>query len=316
VNFSKKTLFWVIILISLAGSFYFFDQKEEHKKQLVEESLKLFPFTVADVSEFWIDNKKDNLQVKALRGKDGWQLVQPLFTNGDKKAVEDFLKIIVTARKDAVLFNEVESAKLAEMGLADPQVEMGLKARGEEIVIVFGGKGPTLNVSYAMFKGQPEVYRVHSDLKAEASKGIYAFRDKTILDFDPMKLARLEIVQQGADRTVVENDNGKWNMLEPVRGRASMEKVLETLFAIRNGQIKAFGEEKPSDLAAYGLTAPRLLLTIQQADQQQPYQLLIGDKNRAERGYFARSNQGEKVFTVEEDLVKTILTNKDKLAEK
>lgn len=316
MNFTKKTLFWVIVLISLAGSFYFFDQKEERKKQQVEESLKLLPFTVETVSEFWINNMQENIRIKAVRGKEGWQLVQPLFARGDNKAIEDFLRIIVTARKDAVLFSQPEPEKLKELGLHDPKIEMGLKSGGRETVIVFGEKGPTLNISYAMFKGEPEVYRVHSDLKAEAGRDVYAFRDKTVLAFDPMKLSRLEIARPGAEKTVIENDNGKWNMLKPVRGMASMEKVLESLFAIKNGKIKAFVEEKPPGPSAYGMAAPLLELTIYQAEKRQPYVLTIGDKDRARRGYFARSSQGEKVFTVEEAMVKTILANMDKLLEK
>jgi len=273
------------------------------------------PFTVDGLSEFWINNIKENSQIKIVHNQDEWQLVQPLYAKGDKKAIEDFLKIIVTARKDAVLFSKPEPAKLKELGLESPAIEMGLKSGDEEVIIVFGEKGPTLNVSYAMFKGQPEVYRVHSDLKVEASADVYAFRDKTILDFDPMKLRRLEIVRKGEPTTVVENDNGKWNMLEPVRVRASMEKVLETLFTIKNGKIRAFVEEKPSDLSAYGLTAPTLQLTIYQQDKPQPFVLSIGKKDRARRGYFTITNQAENVFDVEESVVKTILLNMDKLVE-
>lgn len=315
MNFTKKTLFWVIILIGLAGTFYFVDEKEEANKRVVEASFRLLPFTVDGLSEFWINNIKENRQIKVVHNQDQWQLVQPLYAKGDKKSIEDFLKIIVTARKDAVLFDQPTPEKLKELGLENPAVEMGLKSGDKEIVIVFGEKGPTLNVSYAMFKGQPEVYRVHSDLKVEASAEVYAFRDKTILDFDPMKLRRLEIVRTGEPTTVVENDNGKWNMLEPVRGRASMEKVLETLFTVRNGKIKAFVEEKLSDHSAYGLTAPTLQLTINQQDKQQPFVLVIGKKDRARRGYFAITNQAENVFDVEESVVKTILLNMDKLQE-
>ena len=258
---------------------------------------------------------KENRQIKVVHNKDEWQLIQPLYAKGDKKSIEDFLKIIVTARKDAVLFDQPTPEKLKELGLENPGIEMGLKSGDKEIVIVFGEKGPTLNVSYAMFKGQPEVYRVHSDLKVEASAEVYAFRDKTILDFDPMKLKRLEIVRAGEPTTVVENDNGKWNMLEPVRARASMEKVLETLFTVRNGKVKAFIEEKPSDHSAYGLTTPKLQLTIYQQDKKKPFVLAIGKKDRARRGYFAITNQAENVFDVEESVVKTILLNMDKLVE-
>ena len=315
MNFTKKTLFWVIVLIGLAGTFYFVDEKEEANQRVIEASFRLLPFTVDGLSEFWINNIKEKRQIKVVHDQDKWQLLQPLFAKGDKKAIEDFLKIIVTARKDAVLFDQPTPEKLKELGLDNPAIEMGLKSGDKEIVIVFGEKGPTLNVSYAMFKGQPEVYRVHSDLKVEASAEVYAFRNKTILDFDPMKLKRLEIARNGEPTTVVENDNGKWNMLKPVKGRASMEKVLETLFAIKNGEIRAFVEEKPSDLSSYGLTAPKLELTIYQQEKKQPFILAIGEKDRARRGYFAITNQAENVFDVEESLLKTILLNMDKLME-
>jgi hypothetical protein len=315
VNFSKKTLFWIIVLITLSGTFYFFDKKEEENKQLIEASFRLLPFNAADVTEFWINDTSINRPIVVARGPDGWGLEQPLSAKGDDKAIEAFLTNVVTARNDAMLFTQAELLKLGELGLEAPELEMGLKAGGEETVILFGGKGPTLNVSYIMFKGKPEVYRVHSDLKKEASKDVYALRDKTIFDFDPVKLRRLEIVQQGMDRVVIEQHKGRWNMLEPTVGQASMEKVLESLYAIKDGQIKAFIDEQPSDLAPYGLSSPMLQLTIYQEEKESPYILTIGGKDRAKRGYFARTNQMRKVFDVEEDLVNTILLNMDKLLE-
>lgn len=315
MNFTKKTLFWVIVLITLSGVFFLFDKKEEAVKQSKEAELKLLPFAVKDVSEFWINNIKENLQIKVVREQNGWQLVHPLSAKGDVKAIEKFLTNIVTARKDAVLFDKVEPAKLAELGLSVPEIEMGLKSGNGEAVIIFGEKGPTNNIAYIMFKGKPEVYRVHSDLKNEASKDAYALRDKTILDFDPVKMRRLEIVKSGMSRVVIEQNQGKWNMLEPVKARASMAKVLEYLYAIKNGEIKAFADENPTDLAPYGLSSPMLQLTIYQEQKEMPYILAIGDKDRAKRAYFARVNQVKKVFDVEEDMVNTLILNMDKLLE-
>jgi len=315
VNFTKKTLFWFIVLITLSGAFFFFDKKEEAVKQLKEEKLKLLPTAVKDISEFWISNIKENRQIKVVREKDGWQLVQPLSAKGDVKAIEKLLTNVVTSRKDAVLFEKVEHAKLVELGLGDPEIEMGLKSATGETVIVFGERGPTNNVAYAMFKGRPEVYRVHSDLKKEVSKDVYALRDKTILDFDPSKLRRLEIVKKGMSRVVIVQNQAKWNMLEPAAGIASMAKVLEYLYAIKNGEIKAFADENPVDLAPYGLSSPMLQLTIYQEQKEKPFILTIGDKDRAKRGYFAKVDQEKKVFDVEEGLVETLILNMDKLLE-
>ncbi|MBI4936687.1 MAG: DUF4340 domain-containing protein [Nitrosomonadales bacterium] len=315
MNFTKKTLFWVIVLIALSGVFFLFDKKQDEVKQVKEANLRLLPFAVKDIGEFWIYHIKENLRVQVVRGKEGWQLAQPLSAKGDAKAIEKFLTNVVTARKDAVLFDRIEPAKLAELGLAAPEIEMGLKAGGEETVIVFGEKGPTHNIAYVMFKGKPEVYRVHSDLKKEAGKDAYALRDKTILDFDPVKMRRLEIVTKDMRRVVVEQDQGKWNLLEPTRERAAMAKVLELLYVVKNGEIKAFADENPADLTPYGLSSPMLQLTVYQEQKETPYILTIGDKDRAKRAYFARTNQQKKVFDVEEDMVNTILLSMDKLAE-
>lgn len=315
MSFFKKTLFWFIVLIALAGSFFFFDEKQETIKQAKEADLRLLPFSTKEVSGFWIGRNEDRPPIKVVRTQDGWQLTQPLSAKGDDKVIEKFLGNVVTARKDAVLFSQAEPAKLAELGFGENVVEMGLTAGGAETVIVLGEKGPTLNVAYVMFKGRPEVYRVHSDLKKEVGKDVHALRNKTILDFDPVKMRRLEIARRGMPKVVVEQEKGKWNMIEPLHGRASMAKVLELLYAIRNGEIKAFVDEDPASLTPYGLSSPQLQVSVHQEQKELPYILTVGDKDRARRGYFARNNLVKKVFDVEEDLVNAILLSTDQLSE-
>lgn len=315
MSFFKKTLFWFIVLIALAGSFFFFDEKQETIKQAKEADLRLLPFSVKEISGFWIGKVEDRPRIDVVRAQEGWQLTQPLSAKGDDKVIEKFLNNVVTARKDAVLFEQADPAKLAEMGFGEHELEMGLTAGGAETVVVFGEKGPTHNIAYVMFKGRPEVYRVHSDLRKEAGKEVHALRDKTILDFDPVKMRRLEIARRGMPRVVIEQDKGKWNMIEPMQGRASMAKVLELLYAIRNGEIKAFVDENPATLAPYGLSSPLLQVSVLQEQKELPYILTVGDKDRARRGYFARNNLVKKVFDVEEDLVNTILLNTDQLSE-
>lgn len=316
MNFTKKTLFWFIVLIALSGVSFFYDQKEEEVKQLKEEQLKLLPAAENEVSEFWINYIKENRQIKVAReNDDAWQIVEPLNVKGDAKAIEKLLENVITARKDAVLFEKVEQPKMEELGLDDPQVEMGLKYANQETVIVFGERGPTNNVAYAMFKGRPEIYRVHSDLKKEVSVETYDLRDKVILDFDPPKMKRLEIEKKGAPRVVVEQTESKWNLLEPKAEMASMARVLELLYGIKNGEIKAFADENPTDLAKYGLSSPMLQLTILMERMEKPYVLMIGKKDRAKRAYFAKLKHVEKVFDVEEDLVNNVLLSMNNLAE-
>ncbi len=315
MNLIKKTLFWVFVLIMLSGSFYFLDQQAEDNQRITEASLKLLPYSIGEITEFWINDKSAGQKIKLVRGSDGWDMTQPLTVKGDDEAIERILINIVKARKDATLFTQPSSDKLQELGLAPPDVEMGISAGAESITLLFGEKGPTHNVSYIMFKGRPEVYRVHSDVKKEAAQSVYALRDKNILDIEPVKLRRLEVERKGVARVVIEHHRGKWNMLEPQIGRASMEKVLESLYEINNSQIKDFINEPSSDLASYGLVAPDLIVTIYEDKKELPEVLYIGAKDRKRRGYFAKTNQAENLFVIEETLVNSIIVNMEKWLE-
>ena len=153
MNFGRKTVFWLIVLIALCGAFYLFEQKAQNNHRAEVASLRLFPITVEDIAEFWIRHNTKDLELRAVRGREGWRLIGPISVKGDQEAIEKLLTNVITARKDAVLFAQAEPAKLIELGLEAPELEIGFKAKGEEIVIAFGTSGPTHNVAYAMIRG-------------------------------------------------------------------------------------------------------------------------------------------------------------------
>ena len=126
-------------------------------------------------------------------------------------------------------------------------------------------------------------------------------------------MIRFEIERKGTDRVVIEHDKGMWTILEPRKGPARMEKVVESLYEIGNARVKVFTDNKAPELVSYGPNPPMLTLTIFQEGREAPYILSIGDKDRVNRGYFAWTNQAKHVFVVEEDMVNAILLNMDKL---
>ena len=308
---ARKTLFWLITLLVVGGGFYYFDQQAMQQDKVIEENLKLFPFTVEDVDEFWITNRKDGLEVRVHRLEGKWWLTEPIAARGDEQNIDSMLGNVVLARKDRTLFEEVDALKLRELGLENPAFEMTFRVSGTETTILFGGVGPTHNIAYAMISGDKRVYRVHSDVKAEVDKKVYDLRDKSLLTFDPVKLKRFEMDRRGLPRMVVENDNGRWHLLEPEITRASMENVLEGLFMIKDAEIKAFVGEEVDDQDTYGLLSPRIQLTVIDGQRDEPYILIIGDKDRVRRGYFATTNRDKEILVINEDLVNYLLSVKD-----
>ena len=307
----RKSLFWVIALVVLGGAFFLFDERVEQAHLLRQADLRLFLFQPGEVTEFWIRKQETGLLIRAVSGEEGWRLKEPLVAQGDEEAIGKLLANVVEARKDAVLFEAPDPAKLKELGLDDPSLEMGFRTAGGSTIVRFGGIGPTHNVAYAMLDGDARVYRIHSDVRQEVDTNVYALRDKTVLAFDPTRLRRLTLERKGMDRvTVLHDDRGRWDMTEPEQVRASMAHVLETLYGIKNAEVKAFVDEAPAELAPYGLDVPRIRLSILEQGQQQARVLSIGAKDRTRRGYFAKTDRDARVFVVEEDMVNSLLADK------
>lgn len=307
----KKTIFWFIALIVIGGAFFLTDDRVKEAQRVEEANLMLVSFAVEDITEFSIASTEEGVRVRALKEKDGWWLAAPLRAKGDDEAIGNMLKNIIESRKDAVLFENPEPAKLAELGLAAAQLEITFKTANNATTIMFGDKGPTLNVTYAMFKGEPKVYRIHSDVRTEADTTVYALRDKSIFEIDPLQLSHVEINRRGHKTVVIVNDRGRWDMIEPDLSRASQIKVLETLYGVKDTPVRAFVDEDPLELKAFGLDIPSITLLVMEKGKKEPQILLIGDKDRANRGYFAKNKGMNNIVTLEENVVKGLLVDLD-----
>lgn len=307
----KKTVFWFIALVVLGGAFFLTDDRVREAQRVEEENLKLLSFNEQDITQFWIAASGEGIRVRAGMDEDGWWLIDPLRAKGDDEAIGKMLKNVVKSRKDAVLFENPESSKLKELGLDAPKLEITFRTADGDTTIVFGDKGPTLNVTYAMFKGDPKVYRIHSDVRTEADTTVYALRDKSLLGIDPLQLSSLEIDRRGKDTVMIVHDRGRWDMIEPEPARASQIKVLEVLYEIKDTPVKAFIDENPTDLTPYGLNAPRIIIKVMEKGKREPQTLSIGDKDRTNRGYFAKNKGMKNVVSIEESLVKKLLAGKD-----
>ncbi|MBT4161178.1 MAG: DUF4340 domain-containing protein [Gammaproteobacteria bacterium] len=337
MNSTRKTLFWLITLLLVAGGFYVLDQQVAEQDRITEENLRLFHFTPDDVEEFWIAGKEDGLRVKVHRRDGEWWLKFPIVARGDDSKIDSLLTNVVVSRKDRTLFEEADAGKMQELGLDTPSIEMTFITSGVtehasgtptsndavntavverspskvETTIFFGDSGPTNNVAYAMLSKDSRVFRIHSDVRTEADRSVYDLRDKSLLSFDPLKLLTVDITRRDLPHLVIEHDNGRWNMLEPSVARASQQNVLEGLFMIKDDEIKAFLGGDLENKQAYGLDAPRIRISIKDQQRDEPYVLIIGDKDRSRRGYFALTNRSEEVLVVTEDLVNYLLSIKD-----
>lgn len=326
MRFFKKTVIWFIALAVIGGSFYFIDRQVEEKKVVEEIKKRLFPFEPKDVAEFQIIKGAENIILR--KDGDNWFLENPLRASADKEAVQKLLDAVINAKFDATLFETRSEEKLKEMGISGkdnmsvvfkfssgPQLNLSPAQALRGWTIIFGDRNPTMNLGFAILKDDPRIFRLTADIRAQADKTVYELRDKTILAFEPLKIKGLEI--KWLDSKIITIDHpaeGKWHITKPKNAVASAMKMTGLLYKIKNAKIKAFIDESPGDLAGYGLSMPMLKFSIVDEKGKQ-MELIIGGKDKKQRGMFAKRGDTQNIFLLEEDFMADMPKTAEELEE-
>ncbi|MEE9613805.1 MAG: DUF4340 domain-containing protein [Thermodesulfobacteriota bacterium] len=323
MNFFKKTIFWVIVLAVVGGSFYIFDKETEDEKAEVERQKRLFPFEPGDVTVFTItrkgvkaveegeegeesaveegEKKEQSIRAERLEGGD-WVVVSPVDAPGDGESIGTFLESVVGAKWDGVLFDEQTPEKLEEMSLEDPYLRVEFVTGGGNATVRFGEKGPTHNVAYALIDGDPRIFRIHSDIRADADKEVYDIRDKTIFSFDTTKVKSFKVVWTGGETIEVKHPaEGRWDTVGLPEGTTNFMRVMELLIKFKNSDIKAFDSEAPESLEPYALEKPRVKIFLID-EKGVRHSILIGARDKKRRGIFSMRGGEEAVFVIEEEV--------------
>lgn len=319
MRFFRKTVFWFIALAIIGGAFYFIDRQAEEKKIIEETKKKLFPFVPKDIVEFQIIKSDDDIILR--KEGESWFVVNPLRAAADKEAVQRLLDSIVNAKLETTLFETQSEEKLKEMGISGKDsLSVTFKASSGLVkTIIFGNRNPTMNLGFAVIKDDPRIFRLTADTRVEADKTLYDLRDKTALYFEPLKIKGFEIKWMGDGPgkaiTVGHPAEGKWHITNPKDIVADAIKTTELLYKIRNAKIKAFADESPRELANYGLSKPILKFTVIDENGKQT-ELLIGGKDKKQRGLFAKRGDAQNIFLLEEDFMLNMPKNVEELEEK
>jgi hypothetical protein len=119
-----------------------------------------------------------------------------------------------------------------------------------------------------------------------------------ILTFKDGDISKIEIKKKGADEVALTKNNaGKWQIAAPKPLSADQESVSSVVSTLSSLSSDRLVDDKPTDLAQYGLTDPTLEVVITTKDNK-PQRLLIGDDTPTSSGAFAMLAGDPRVFTV------------------
>jgi len=110
---------------------------------------------------------------------------------------------------------------------------------------------------------------------------------------------KVEIQRRGTPAVVVERDkSNQWQMRSPETWRVDQDAATGIASAYSGLSYDRIVDEKPTDLAGYGLQTPSIELTVSAKDGK-TRKLLIGDDTPTGSGAFAKFADDAKVFTLQ-----------------
>jgi hypothetical protein len=297
----KRTLIWAGVLVALAAFVYFYEIKGgEKRERAAEQANKIFVLNKEAVQKLTL--RSDQKTIVCQRTEQGWQLIQPVDAPGDETAIQGVINSLERAQMERVVDETGEN--LADFALDPPQVTLELEyENAPKQILHLGQRNPTRTSVYAKKEGDKRVFLTLSSLLTQAQKEIFDLRDKRLLTFDEDQVNGLMLQR---DRHTIQVHKGPqgWLLEKPIQGSGDESAIQALLGQLKTARINSFVEEKPEDLAQYGLHKPKLAITLTLGSEKAQKRLYIGKEKDDQ--YYARDESLDPVFLISGDVVKEV----------
>ncbi|MEE8225028.1 MAG: DUF4340 domain-containing protein [candidate division NC10 bacterium] len=289
-------LFGVLALLSLG--YYFLELKEVEK----EAKTKLVSYQEEEVSSFSI--RRGEKVITLERGENGWRMSEPVEDRADEKEIIALLGNVIRAKTERTL--DASGDSLADFGLQNPPIifTVHLKEKETPFILEVGNTTPAGFSVYARRKGEEKILLAPDTVKTSLEKDAFAFRSKVLLSFAQEAVKAVSLRTDSLHVRLERQEKGKWRITEPVEVAADSGKVSDLLRSLTQDQIQGF-PDKPASLKMVGLDPPRgeIRLTL---DGGTEATLLLGEREKKEKGVYARRSGEEQVLVLKETFLEEI----------
>jgi len=218
----------------------------------------------------------------ALSPQDGrWTLTRPVSLPADGEQVSELLEKLSSARVKEFVAESPRS--LAPYGLDRPfriMIHTGKEGERATKAVLLGNTDDAKKGIYALRPGETSVLLLPEDVWKAVPKNVAALRDKTIIDIDRDKVARLEIESPRGHVTVA-REKDRWQVVAPEAAPADQVEVGAVVSRLRDLRALAFLSEDASGIPRY-LASPEVRVTVtDQAGQSRTVLLGPSPERRA-----------------------------------
>lgn len=296
----RNTLLLLLITAAVGAYVYFYEVKggEEREKEK-EAAGKLLAIQKDSVSAITI--QPDGIALRKVGAT--WELTAPVQFQADEGTVNSLLYSLESAQRDQKEITTSRS-EYAGFGLDPARTELIVRhEKGKQDTIYLGDNNVTSTMLYARVNNDPEVVLTSNSLSNNAKKALMDWRNKDLLNFDNNAANRL-LLKTPKARFELKKEDGKWQMLAPIKASADESKISSILSRVRYGRIVEFTAEQLDDAKTYGLDQPSYEFTVFFGANDAQKAVSFGKKDGA--NYYARDPARPQVFKVDTSLVKDL----------
>jgi uncharacterized protein DUF4340 len=253
----RRILVLLVLVAALGAYLWIYEVPQAEREAKKEKLLAIDKDAVTAVTLTYPDREID------LRKDDkGWRVVKPVDAPADEAAA----KALVTTLADAEVQKTLDQlpADLGSFGLDKPSVTARITLKdGSQPPPVAVGKNTAIGgKTYVRKDDEAKLYLTTSSLQYGLNKQVKDLRDKQILAFKDEDVTRVEIKPESGDPLVLtRKDKDAWTV-DPGDHPADPTEVRSYLSSLRATRAVDFPDDSPADLAKYGLTSPRLAITV------------------------------------------------------
>ncbi len=123
-------------------------------------------------------------------------------------------------------------------------------------------------------------------------------RGKVFAGVDAAKIEEIQIAASGGETTTLRKADDTWRLVAPIDAPADQTEAGNAATNLASADVQRVVDERPKDLAAFGLAKPRVTVTFRTAGDKTPRTLLLGDKNPTGSDLYAKVPDAPRVFLV------------------
>jgi Domain of unknown function (DUF4340) len=300
----KSTLILLLCAVVLGAGVYYFDWKRgNEKKPDADTSKPAFSIQAADIVSFAIAHpaQPGDSPVRFEKRGDAWRIVQPVETDADQSAADGIVDQLAAAR---VAQTEPGSADRRQaFGLDPAQTSLEFQLRnGSKHALLLGDKDFTGESVYSIVDGGQSVSLLPQLLATSAGKSLDGLRDRAILHLDGEQISSFDL-KNSSGEFALSKDKDQWKFAAPAGALAGQDAVNLLFQAVASGRMVSVENEKPDNLARYGLSSPAINFTVSD-NKGTKSRLAVGKKDGIT--YFARDTSRPMIFRVDEGVYKSL----------